>query len=148
MSRPGPLSERALILAPQGRDAQIAAMVLSESGFPAHICADVPGLCEELEKGAGLAIVTDQAIHDTDLRPLIECLKRQAPWSDFPVILLTLRDSNPERSPALAKLGELLGNVTFIERPFHASTLTSAVRTAVRGRRRQYEARVRLEELA
>jgi PAS domain S-box-containing protein len=148
MSRPGPLSERALILAPQGRDAQVATMVLKDAGFPAQVCADVQELCDEMDKGAGLAIVTDQAIHDVDLRPLADCLKRQAPWSDFPVILLTMRDINPERSPALAKLGELLGNVTFIERPFHASTLSSAVRTAVRGRRRQYEARVRLEELA
>jgi PAS domain S-box-containing protein len=148
MSRPGPLSERSLVLAPLGRDARVATMVLKDAGFPAEICDDVPSLCEELEKGAGLAIITDQAIHDVDLRPLAACLKRQPPWSDFPVILLTMREANPERSPALAKLGELLGNVTFIERPFHASTLTSAVRTAVRGRRRQYEARARLEELA
>jgi FixJ family two-component response regulator len=148
MSRPGPHSERALILAPQGRDAQIAVMVLRDAGFPAHVCADVQALCDEMEKGAGLAIITDQAIRDVDLRPLTACLGHQAPWSDFPVILLTLREISPERSPVLAKLGEILGNVTFIERPFHASTLTSAVRTAVRGRRRQYEARVRLEELA
>ena len=107
MSRPGPLSERSLVLAPLGRDAQVAAMVLKDSGFPAEICADVPALCEELEKGAGLAIITDQAIHDADLRPLAACLKRQPPWSDFPVILLTMREVNPERSPALAKLGDL-----------------------------------------
>src|SRR6185295_20302213 len=80
--------------------------------------------------------------------PLAACLSEQPAWSDFPIILLTQREASPERSPALARLGELLGNVTFLERPFHASTLTSAVRTAVRGRRRQYEARVRLEELA
>jgi PAS domain S-box-containing protein len=137
-----------LVLAPQGRDAQVAVMVLKDSGFSAQICANVQDLCDELDQGAGLAIVTDQAIYDADLRPLGACLQRQAPWSDFPVILLTMRDINPERSPALARLGELLGNVTFIERPFHASTLSSAVRTAVRGRRRQYEARLRLEELA
>jgi PAS domain S-box-containing protein len=136
------------VLAPQGRDAQVAVMVLRDAGFPAEICTGVQALCDEMEKGAGLAVITDQAIHDVDLRPLAACLKRQPPWSDFPVILLTVREISPERSPALAKLGELLGNVTFIERPFHASTLTSAVRTAVRGRRRQYEARARLEELA
>ncbi|MGC2220917.1 MAG: PAS domain-containing protein [Methylocella sp.] len=36
----------------------------------------------------------------------------------------------------------------FIERPFHPTTLASVVRTAVRGRRRQYEARARLEDLS
>jgi signal transduction histidine kinase/CheY-like chemotaxis protein len=38
--------------------------------------------------------------------------------------------------------------VTFLERPFHPTTLVSIARTAIRGRRRQYEARSRLEELS
>ena len=42
---------------------------------------------------------------------------------------------------------EVLGNVSFLERPFHPTTLISVVRTALRGRRRQYEARARLEAL-
>ena len=37
--------------------------------------------------------------------------------------------------------------MSFLERPFHPTTLTSMVRAAVRGRRRQYEARLRLEEI-
>ena len=35
----------------------------------------------------------------------------------------------------------------FLERPFHPTTLLSVVRTALRGRQRQYEARARLEAL-
>ena len=42
---------------------------------------------------------------------------------------------------------EALGNVAFLERPFHPTTLVSVVRTAIRARRRQYEARSRLNEL-
>ncbi len=42
----------------------------------------------------------------------------------------------------------MLGNVTFLERPFHPTTLVSLARSALRGRRRQYEARARLESLA
>jgi signal transduction histidine kinase len=41
-----------------------------------------------------------------------------------------------------------LGNVTFLERPFHPVTLISLVTTALRGRRRQYEARDRLIDLS
>jgi PAS domain-containing protein len=41
----------------------------------------------------------------------------------------------------------VLGNVTFLERPFRPSTLGSVVRTALRGRRRQYEAKRAEEEL-
>lgn len=37
--------------------------------------------------------------------------------------------------------------MTFLERPFHPTTLISVVQTALRGRRRQYEARDRLETL-
>jgi signal transduction histidine kinase/ActR/RegA family two-component response regulator len=40
-----------------------------------------------------------------------------------------------------------LGNVTFLERPFHPTTLISLAESARRSRRRQYEARARLEEL-
>ncbi|MGG2362352.1 hypothetical protein ACE4Z5_25760, partial [Salmonella enterica] len=39
------------------------------------------------------------------------------------------------------------GNVTFLERPFHPTTLVSVVQTALRSRRRQYEARRRIEEI-
>jgi signal transduction histidine kinase len=140
-------SERALILAPQGRDAQIAAMILKEGGFLPEVCADFQKLCTEIAAGAGLAIVTDQAIHNMDLAQLSAWLKSQPPWSDFPIVLLTRQGGGPERNPAALKLAELLGNVIFVERPFHPTTLTSVVSTAVRGRRRQYEARARLLEM-
>ena len=45
------------------------------------------------------------------------------------------------------RLGQLLGNVTFIECPFHPTTRVSVVGSAVRGRRRQYETRAILADL-
>jgi signal transduction histidine kinase len=144
---PGPVSERAVILAPHGRDGQLAALILTEAGFAAEACASLPALAEQLDKGAGLAVIADEAVHDADLRPLADFLERQPPWSDLPIILLTRHGGGPERNPAAARLGEILGNASFLERPFHPSTLASMVRSAVRSRRRQYEARSRLEEL-
>src|SRR3546814_12797624 len=41
----------------------------------------------------------------------------------------------------------MLVNVNFLERPFPPTTLISLARSALRGRRRQYDARARLEEL-
>jgi hypothetical protein len=114
MSRSGPLSERAIILAPNGRDNQIAALILKGAGFPAEVRADLPGLCEELDKGAGLAIIADEAIDSADLRPLAMFLERQPSWSHFPIILLTRHGGGPERNPAAAKLAEILGNVNFL----------------------------------
>jgi len=103
VSRPGPLSERAVILAPQGRDAEVAVMILKEAGFAAHIASNLTELCEEIESGTGLAIMTDQAIHDADLRPLAGWLKAQPPWSDFPIVLLTQQGGG--RSAILPRCG-------------------------------------------
>src|ERR1700721_3081388 len=62
-------------------------------------------------------------------------------------IHLTDRGGGLERNPAAERQMEPLGNVAFLERPFHPTTLISVMKTALRGRRRQYEARARLEAL-
>jgi signal transduction histidine kinase/FixJ family two-component response regulator len=120
-------------------------MILQEAGFPALITHDLAGLCKELMSGAGLAIVADEALRGADLNPLLSLLANQPAWSDVPIVLLT-HHGGPEQNPS-ARLGKMLGNVTFLERPFHPATLVSLVTTAVRGRRRQYEARSRMEDL-
>ncbi|OBS39955.1 response regulator [Pseudomonas syringae] len=145
MSTPGLLSERAIILAPRGRDSQIASRILDEAGYPSTVAHDVPELVRELSAGAGLAIIADEALRNADMAPLLELLGRQPPWSDLPIVLLT-HHGGPDHNPS-ARMGNLLGNVTFLERPFHPVTLVSLVMTAVRGRRRQYEARARMEDL-
>jgi signal transduction histidine kinase/CheY-like chemotaxis protein len=145
--RPGPSSERAVILAPMGRDAAVAAALIREAGYHANVCGDLAALLHEIDGGAGLAIIADEAIKTADLRALVSWLSGQPPWSDFPFVLLTHQGGGPERNPDAARLGYALGNVTFIERPFHPTTLVSIVGSAVRGRRRQYQARAVLAEL-
>jgi PAS domain S-box-containing protein len=147
VSRRGPLSERALILAPLGRDGAIAAQILREAGFTADVCPDLATLGRELAAGAGCAIITDQALYRADLTPLTDYLKAQPSWSDLSIILLSLRGDGSEEVAASARLAEVLGNVIFLERPLHPASLVGAVRTALRGRRRQYDARARLKEL-
>ena len=148
MTESSNLSERTLILAPTGRDAEIAAQILRESGFSAEPAHDLNALCAKFSAGAGVAIIADEAVQNADLRSLADLLSVQPPWSDFPIVLLTQRGGGPEKNPLAARLAAALGNVTFLERPFHPTTLTSVVRTAIRGRRRQYEARTHLEELS
>nr|WP_189674144.1 response regulator [Pseudomonas tehranensis] len=141
-----PLSERALILAPLGRDSQIALMILREAGFGGLICQHLGHLCEELEHGAGLLVISSEALVGPDLETLLLHIEEQPAWSDLPIVLLT-HHGGPEQNPA-ARIGTQLGNVTFLERPFHPVTLVSVVTTALRGRRRQYEARDRLIDLS
>jgi PAS domain S-box-containing protein len=140
-------SEQALILAPIGRDAQIAAAMLAEAGIASRCCSDIPCLLEHLDEGAGFALVAEEALRGADLRALRQWIMAQPEWSDFPFVLLTLRGGGLERNPAAARYLETLGNVTFVERPFHPTTLVSLAQAALRGRRRQYEARARLLEL-
>jgi signal transduction histidine kinase len=148
VSDAGNLSERAVILAPTGRDAEIAGQILRESGFFADASRDLQSLCEQIITGAGLAIIADEALQTADLRPLADFISHQPSWSDFPIIILTPRGGGLEKNPFVSRLADAFGNVIFLERPFHPTTLASIVRTAIRGRRRQYDARSRLEELS
>ena len=129
-------SQRAVILAPQGRDAHIAARILQEGGLTADICNDLPALIAEIADGAGVAVLTDDAIRNADVKPIVEWIKSQPPWSDFPYVLLTERGGGLERNPTATRQTQVLGNVVFLERPFHPTTLISVVRTALRGRLR------------
>jgi len=141
------LSERALILAPLGRDSRVAAGMLDESGIRSAICASLAELVGGLEEGAGFVLATEEALRTADLHPLSEWIGAQPEWSDMPFVLLTSRGGGLERNPAARRYLEVLGNVTFLERPFHPTTLISVARSALRGRRRQYDARARLEAL-
>jgi signal transduction histidine kinase len=141
-----PVSERALILAPAGRDAAVALGMLAEAGMDGAACADVGALVERLEEGAGLAICTEEALMRADVYRLSQWIRAQGEWSDMPFVLLTRR-GGLERNPAAGRLLELLGNVTFLERPFHPTTLVSLAQSALRARRRQYDARARLISL-
>jgi len=110
-------------------------------------CADVAALRRGFESGAGLALVVEEVLQANDYSPLAHWIDTQPPWSDFPIILLARRGAGLERNPDAMRYALALGNVSFLERPFHPTTLVSVVQTALRGRRRQYEARERLEAL-
>lgn len=140
-------SQRTLILTPRGRDAAVAAGILREAHIDCEVCADLAELTCEIELGCGLAIVTEEAIGGGDIRVLSNWIAAQPPWSDLPFVLLTGHGGGLERNPAAARFMQTLGNVTFLERPFHPTTLLSVVQTGLRGRLRQYECRRLNDEL-
>ena len=140
-------SERVLVLAPIGRDAAIASSILGEAGMTAEAVPDLARLVEALDGGAGAAILTEEAAREAGIEAVAAWLDRQPAWSDLPIIVLTHHGGGPERNPGAARLASFLGNVTFLERPFHPTTLVSLATAALRGRRRQYEARARIEEV-
>jgi PAS domain S-box-containing protein len=134
LQAPGPV----LVLAPSGRDAAVIGGLLAQAGIGSALCDDIPGLVSHLETSdAGAAILAQEALlHDT--AGLREWIAQQPPWSDFPFILLTLRDLTARMDPHQPTLlAATLGNVTVLERPLHPVSVVSAVGAALRARHRQ-----------
>ncbi len=143
---PASVSERVLVLTPHGRDAVVACNLLGDANIESHKVDHLSELIAELAAGAGVVLLAEEALAGSDLAGISSWLENQPPWSDLAFILMTRQGGGPERNPA-DRLSQILGNVTFLERPFHPTTLISLVQTALRGRRRQYEARGHLEDL-
>jgi signal transduction histidine kinase/CheY-like chemotaxis protein len=137
------------VLAPIGRDVAIIEGLLRESALADTVLpmADTVALARCLELEIAFAVATEDALSRGDLRGVATWLQNQPPWSDMPFIILTPSGGGPERNPAAARLSEVLGNVIFLERPFHPTTFVSVARTALRGRSRQFEAKARIEQL-
>ncbi len=136
--------ERAVLLAPTEADARITAAMATEAGLECVACANIQELVARIGEGAGVVVATDQTLGPEDLGALAACLNHQPAWSDLPVLLLT--GAGSESAYAAGALARL-SNLTILERPVRATVLVSALRTAVRARRRQYELRDRLEAL-
>ncbi|PZM13942.1 hybrid sensor histidine kinase/response regulator [Rhizobium tubonense] len=131
-----------------GRDSEVAASLLKEAAIPCRNADDLVSFVSLLGDDIAFGILTEEALRASDLRQIAAWIADQPSWSDLPFVVLTHRGGGPEKNPAAARLSEVLGNVTFLERPFHATTFISVARTALKGRRRQYEARARIDELA
>jgi len=137
----------AMIYAPAGRDAAVAAALLREAGIASSVCADFSALERSLGDDAGFVVATEEALRDEDLRGVAARLRAQSAWSDLPFVVLTRRGEGTARAPDGTRLESVLGNVTFLERPFHPQTFISVARVAAKARERQFEARARIEEL-
>ncbi|WP_419829444.1 ATP-binding protein [Methylobacterium sp.] len=140
-----PDGERVLILAPRGRDAFVMAQLLYKSDVLTTVCADGDAWLDGLRTSVATSIVTEEALLDVDPTALNAWVSSQPPWSDFPFIMLATRQAGRRTSSAAAMI-ERLGNVVLLERPINAETLLSAVSSALRVRRRQYQARQHIRE--
>jgi len=140
MPPPDGHEERVLLFAPRGRDAQVLCAVLEADGFACDTVVDVDTFAAHIEAGAGAAILAEEALTGIDLGRLRGWLDAQPPWSDFPFVVLLGKPIGPAPESARARIAEL-GNVIVLERPLNTQTLRSAAASALRARRRQYQAR-------
>lgn len=102
--------------------------------MPVQVVSSLGELVQHLSEGAGFSVLTEEALTDVDLRPLSHWLDGQPEWSDFPFVLLTRRGGGLERNPQASRFLDVLGNVTFLERPFHPTTFVSLAQSALRAR--------------
>jgi len=132
--------------APYGRDAAMICQVLVRSGITARICATIEEVCTNLEGNPGAVLISDEALTPSKISALSRVLSLQPPWSDVPLIITT---SGGEATAGSRKRLEILGplgNFSLLERPLKTATLVSAVQSAIRARRRQYQLQAHVVE--
>ena len=141
------LDNRILVFAPVGKDASLTLDVLRRTDLAGCVCDTAHELCVEFQRGAAVIMLTEEALEDSGIGELMECLRSQPAWSDIPILLF----ADTERSEIYLRtlrLLEGLRNVILLDRPRRLGAALSLIRSALRGRERQYELRDLLQALA
>ena len=122
--------------------------MLRSHGYAVQTCPDLTAVSAQLDNEVGVVMLTEESLA-TGAGPLEATLRAQPAWSDPPFIMLTSRPRGGAPAPT-GELGRLLSmatNVVLLERPLGARSLLSAIDTAMRSRKRQFDLRDRMEEL-
>jgi signal transduction histidine kinase len=145
-NRAAPSDLPIVVLAPTGRDGEVAARVLSSRGLQSMICPDMPSMCIALHGNVGALLVAEESLSPRATAALLEALDAQPPWSDIPIVILTGEGELSRTIPRALETIAARANVTLIERPVRIATLFTVLRSALRARRRQFDVRDHLEE--
>jgi len=135
-----PSDRSVLVLAPVGRDAKVASAILTENDIKSHICATLDEAVPLLDQ-AHCLLVTEEALISSNRNQFASWLNHQPTWSDFPIVLLTMRGTEIDK-----RLAFLDRYLIVLERPFLASSLANSVRSALRARARQLEVKSYIEQ--
>ena len=136
---------RVLVMAPVGQDARAIAQLLTNRGLSTRICSSAAECCAEISAGAGVLLLTEEALETEQGLDVIHALKEQPAWSELPLIILTT--GGETRLIRLLELAaEAAGTVTLLERPLSTMTLLRSVEVALSFRRRQFQIRDLLEK--
>ena len=138
------LESRVLFVAPTRRDGVITCSLLAKTGITCILCEGLPELAREVDAGAGVVLLTEEALGAPGIGELLGKLANQPAWSDLSVVLLM---HGGILSPAANQVLRALRNVTLLERPAPTRSVVSAVQSAIRGRERQYQIREQIETI-
>ncbi|PTY01086.1 PAS domain-containing protein [Opitutus sp. ER46] len=141
------LESRVIVFAPVANDANAMAGMLRQNGVSAVIAGSAPQCRTLMEGGAGALLLTEEALRELRAERTMELLRRQPPWSELPLLILT--------SGRAARLADLLestaaaaGSITLLQRPVASALLLRSVRVALSARARQYQVRQLLADQA
>ena len=135
------MRDTVLVLAPRGRDGELVQQLLQSAGIEAEVASSAR-ICEGMTGSAGAAVITQEALDVTFRKQFAVARESQPPWSDFPIIVL----ANTRSADVLTALTQELGNLTVLERPVAPLALLASVRSALRARARQHEARAAIQQ--
>jgi len=143
------MSQIILILAPVGKDADVAVSVLRNAGVVSQPCQSVSELCQRLRaegNSIGALVLTEEALAaPMEYANLTEWIEDQEPWSELPIIFLTHPGQPTRVTGQRERVLSLRGAVTVLERPVRSAALLGALRVALQSRMRQYQLRDLLE---
>src|SRR6266403_5818486 len=140
-------NERVIVIAPVGQDAAAMAASLNAQGFETQIYDGLDEYSQETIDSAGALLLTEEALESAQGSLLLGVLKAQQPWSELPLIILT-SGGESRRAGLLNLAAAAAGTVTLLERPIGTLTLIRSVQVALRSRRRQYQMRDLVTQLA
>lgn len=134
-----PLDERVLLLSSEAPE---LCPMLEGAGIRAECFRTCAELLAGIVEGAGALILAEHWLDYRELQPVLAWLEAQPEWSELPVFILCSGGGASVPAETLQRLG----NVTLLDTLLPVPTLVSAVRSALRSRRRQYQVRAHLRE--
>jgi signal transduction histidine kinase len=135
---------RVLVRGATARDDAMTVRELRRAGIDAQSCTDTDELRREVFEGCGAILVAEEILADRATAHLLRAIGGQEPWSDLWLLVLARKGAD---SPIIAQAMGMGANLSVLERPMRVAALITAVRTALRARRRQYELRDLLDSL-
>jgi len=128
-------------MAPVGRDAELIANQLERVSVGSILAANEREAIAIAGDGVAGVIITVEGLTSAGLAAWERLVRSQPPWSDLPFLLLGSFGADWAPLAQIDRVRQSLGNVTLLDRPLRARLLLSAVGSALRARKRQYEMR-------
>jgi signal transduction histidine kinase len=135
---------KVVLVSPNPADRKLAAAFLRDEGIETQECPSVWDATAHVGPGVSCIVLVEEALEEHGLVAFHDAIAMQPAWSDMPLVIVGSRGGSPQA--VMESVFPISGNVTFLQRPLHPLSLVSAVRVALRSRRRQYQMRDLLAE--